>query len=394
MALSEVHRPRVLLVHNAYQQRGGEDSVVDAELALLRDGGHAVETCFRHNDEVGAMSKPALLANTLWSRRTVDEIGALAERFRPDVIHVHNTHPLVSPSVFWAAAKLRVPVVQTLHNFRLLCPQGMLLRDERVCEDCLGHVPWRGVWHRCYRRSAVQSAVVAATVTLHRGAGTWQRKVSRYIALNRFCRDKFVQGGLPAERMRIKPNFVDVPAPEPGGPRSGGLFVGRLSTEKGVGVLARALAASPDVTLSVVGAGELEGELRAVVRERMLGFLPLPRILALMQRASWLVVPSIWYENFPRTIVEAYACGLPVIASRLGALPELVEDGRTGLLFEPGSADDLARKLQWAHSHPDEMKRMGDAARARYETMYTPERNLAMLNEIYADAIAAERTDA
>jgi glycosyltransferase involved in cell wall biosynthesis len=394
MALSEASRPRVLLVHNAYQQRGGEDSVVEAELALLREGGHAVETCFRHNDEVAAMSRPALLANTLWSRRTVDELDALAQRFRPDVIHVHNTHPLVSPSVFWAAAKLRVPVVQTLHNFRLLCPQGMLLRDEKVCEDCLGHVPWRGVWHRCYRGSAVQSAVVAATVTLHRAAGTWQRKVSRYIALNNFCRDKFVQGGLPAERMRIKPNFVDVPAPEPGVPRSGGLFVGRLSTEKGVGVLARALAAAPQVTLSVIGTGELEGELRAVVRERMLGFLPLPQILTLMQRASWLVVPSIWYENFPRTIVEAYACGLPVIASRLGALPELVEDGRTGLLFEPGSADDLARKLQWAHGHPDEMRRMGDEARARYETMYTPERNLAMLNEIYADAIDAERRDA
>jgi glycosyltransferase involved in cell wall biosynthesis len=177
-------------------------------------------------------------------------------------------------------------------------------------------------------------------------------------------------------------------------PRAGGLFVGRLSAEKGVAVLARALALEPDAPLSVVGAGELEPALRAVVGERMLGFLPLAQILALMQRASWLVVPSIWYENFPRTIVEAYACGLPVIASRLGALPELVEDGHTGLLFEPGSAEDLARKLHWAQHHPDEMARMGEQARARYETMYTPERNLAMLNEIYADAIESERRDA
>jgi glycosyltransferase involved in cell wall biosynthesis len=394
MALSAAARPRVLLVHNAYQQRGGEDSVVDAELALLREGGHAVETYFRHNDEVAAMSAPALLANTLWSRRTVDDLDGLAQRFRPDVIHVHNTQPLISPSVFWAAARLQVPVVQTLHNFRLMCPQGMLLRDEKVCEDCVGHVPWRGVWHRCYRRSAAQSAVVAATVTLHRAAGTWRHKVSRYIALNRFCRDKFVQGGLPAERLRIKPNFVDVPAPAACMPRAGGLFVGRLSVEKGVAVLARALAIEPDATLSVIGAGELEPALRAVVGERMLGFLPLAQILARMQRASWLVVPSIWYENFPRTIVEAYACGLPVIASRLGALPELVEDGHTGLLFEPGSAEDLARKLHWAHHHPDEMARMGQQARARYETMYTPERNLTMLNEIYADAIDSERRDA
>jgi glycosyltransferase involved in cell wall biosynthesis len=234
---------------------------------------------------------------------------------------------------------------------------------------------------------------VAGTVTLHRAIGTWRRKVSRYIALNRFCRDKFVQGGLPAERMRIKPNFVDVPAP-PSGARAGGLFVGRLSAEKGVSVLARALSLQPGVVLSVVGAGDLDATLRAVVGDRMLGFLQLPEILALMQRSSWLVVPSIWYENFPRTIVEAYACGLPVIASRVGALPELVEDGQTGLLFDAGSPEDLASKLAWAQRHPDEMARMGECARSRYEALYTPARNHDALNQIYAEAIDAERRTA
>jgi glycosyltransferase involved in cell wall biosynthesis len=239
-----IEPPRVLLVHNGYQQRGGEDAVVDAELALLRGAGHAVEVYRRANDEIAAMPRTRLLADTLWSRRTGAEVDAIVARFRPDVVHVHNTHPLISPSLHWAAARARVPVVQTLHNFRLLCPQGMLLRDQRVCEDCVGHLAWRGVVHRCYRDSAVQTGVIAATVSLHRAIGTWRHKVRRYIALNAFCRDVFVRGGLPPERVVVKPNFVDV-APTPEVARERGLFVGRLSVEKGVGVLAQALAGRP-----------------------------------------------------------------------------------------------------------------------------------------------------
>lgn len=385
-------RPRVLVVHNGYQQHGGEDSVVEAELALLAAGGHAVEAYRRHNDEIDGLSHVQLVRDTLWSRRTHEEVTALVARFRPDVVHVHNTHPLISPSLHWAAARAQVPVVQTLHNFRLLCPQGMLLRDRHVCEDCVGRVPWRGVVHRCYRDSAAQSAVVAASVTLHRAIGTWRHKVRRYIALNGFCRDVFVRGGMPAERIAIKPNFVDVPA-APGAARAGGLFVGRLSVEKGTGVLAGALARRPQIVVDVIGAGEREADLDGLPNARRLGFLPLPQILERMRRACWLVLPSLWYENFPRTIVEAYACGLPVIASRLGALPELVEEGVTGLLFEPGSAEDLARVLDWAEAHPDDMARMGANARARYDALYTPERNLQMLNRIYTDAIVEERAD-
>jgi glycosyltransferase involved in cell wall biosynthesis len=383
-------RPRVLVVHNGYQQRGGEDSVVEAEMALLQAGGHAVQAYLRHNDEIASLSRAQLLGDALWSRRTRAEVAALIEGFRPDVVHVHNTHPLISPSLHWAAARAGVPVVQTLHNFRLLCPQGMLLRERQVCEDCVGRVPWRGVVHRCYRDSAAQTAVVAATVTLHRAIGTWRHKVRRYIALNGFCRDVFVRGGLPPQRIAIKPNFVDV-EPAPSGPREGGLFVGRLSVEKGTGVLAGALQRRPGIVVDIVGAGEREADLRGLPNARRLGFLALPQILERMRQARWLVLPSLWYENFPRTIVEAYACGLPVIASRLGALPELVDDGVTGLLFEPGSAEDLARVLQWAQAHPDDMARMGLAARARYDALYTPGRNLQMLNTIYAEAIAEER---
>ena len=378
---------RVLLVHNTYQHRGGEDTVVEAEAELLRAHGHAVQLYQRDNHEVDGQPRWRLARDTLWSARSAAEIRAAVAAFAPDIIHVHNSFPLVSPVVFWVADALRLPVVQTLHNFRLICPQAMLLRDGRVCEDCVGHVPWRAALHRCYRGSAAQSAVTAGMVQFHRALGTWQRKVTLYIALNAFCRDKFIEGGLPADRLRIKPNFIDLPAPAAAGPRSGLLFAGRLSHEKGLGVLAGALRQTVRVAGSGPDAALLDG-LPGVTR---LGALPGDELMREMGRASALLLPSIWYENFPRTLVEAYACGLPVIASRLGALASLVHEGRTGLLFEAGDAADLARKLQWTAAHPGEMARMGLQARALYEQELTGQANYEALRRIYDEAVQRRR---
>lgn len=378
---------RVLLVHNAYQQRGGEDAVVEAEATLLREHGHEVTLYSRHNDEVAGLSRLALARDTLWSPRTGRDLQALISQHRPDVVHVHNSFPLVSPSVYWAAARAGLPVVQTLHNFRLLCPQALLLREGRICEDCVGRVPWRAVQHGCYRGSAVQSAAVAGMLQLHRGLGTWQRQVTLYIALNAFCRDKFIEGGLPAERIRIKPNFIDLPAPAPQS-REGFLFVGRFSLEKGLAVLAQALAlAPPGTALHAAGSGPDAGLLEGAPGVQLLGPLPPAAVYAQMARRRALVLPSIWYENFPRTLVEAFANGLPVIASRLGAMATLVEDGVTGLLFRPGDAADLAAKLAWAEAHPAEMQRMGDQARRHYEAELTGPANLQQLRAIYAEAM-------
>ena len=377
---------RVLMVHNAYQQRGGEDSVVESEAALLRHHGHEVQVYERHNDEVGQTPKWQLAAGAVWSSRTVRDVQALIAGFKPDVMHVHNTMPLVSPSVYWTAQKLGVPVVQTLHNFRLMCPQAMFVREGKVCEDCLGKVPWRGVLHKCYRDSTVQSAVMAAMLSTHRVLGTYASKVDRFIALNEFCRTKFIEGGLEAARISVKPNFVDW-QPEPRwDQRLGGLYLGRLTPEKGVGVLLRALARQPRRRLRVVGGGPLGDAVRATAGVDYLGFLPLAEIWEHLSRASYMVVPSVWYEGFPRTIVEAFASGVPVIASRLGSLAEVVSDGKTGLLFNPGDDEDLASKLAWADSHPQEMIAMGQAARREYEVRYTPERNCAELIEIYRSA--------
>lgn len=378
---------RILIVHNAYQHRGGEDSVVEAEIALLGSRGHAVETYFRSNDDVGSMSSLALARQTLWSPRTPHDMAELIERFQPDLIHAHNTFPLISPSLYWAAARAEVPVVQTLHNFRLVCLNALFLREGKVCEDCMGHLPWRGVARACYRGSRTASTALAGMITLHRTMGTWQNKVTRYIALNEFCRSKFIAGGLPAHRIAVKPNFVDFEAPAEVD-RSGFLFVGRLSAEKGIEVLAGAAKAIRNTSIRVAGNGPEAACVEGVKGITALGALSSDAVRTEMSQAMALVLPSIWYENFPRTLVEAFGCALPVIASRLGALPELVTEGVTGLLFEPGDSQDLAKKMVWAQQHPEQMAEMGRNARALYEAEYTAERNYRQLMAIYQDAIS------
>ena len=365
---------RVLVVHNAYQQRGGEDAVVESEIELLRANGHEVTEYLRDNHELASMGRLSAAAGTLWSRRTVDEVGRQIARDRPDVLHAHNTFPLISPSLYWAAERAGVPVVQTLHNFRLLCPQAMLLREEKACELCVGKSPLSGVRHACYRGSRPQTAVLAGMLMLHRAIGTWSHKVARYIALNEFCRAKFIEGGLPASRIVVKPNFVDFDAPAEV-PRDGFLFVGRLAPEKGVGVLARATKALPECDFSIAGIGPEAETLANLPNVRMLGSLSADSVRYRMSSALALVLPSIWYENFPRTLVEAYACGLPVIASRIGALAELVEDGVTGLLFEPGDNGDLVQKLRWARANRERMITMGFNARAHFEAQFSAKRN-------------------
>jgi glycosyltransferase involved in cell wall biosynthesis len=378
---------RVLVVHNAYQNRGGEDTVVESEIALLRSYGHVVETYTRSNDEIMGMRSLTMARNTLWSESTIKDMTALIDRVRPNIIHTHNTFPLISPSIYWAAARAGVPVVQTLHNFRLLCLNALFLREGKVCEDCMGKLPWRGVVRACYRESRPASAALAAMLAIHRNVGTYQNKVARYIALNDFCRQKFIEGGLPADRVVVKPNFVDFDAPGVGA-RGDLLFVGRLSVEKGIASLVDAMRHVAGVNLRVVGDGPEAALLHGMPSVTCLGSQSSVVVRSEMSRALAVVVPSIWYENFGMVVLESFASGTPVVASRIGALAEIVTEGVTGLMFEPGNPIDLADKLKWALAHPDEMAVMGRNARAEYEAKYTSSINYKQLITIYESAIA------
>lgn len=345
----------------------------------------------RKSADLQGIRKTDAAFHLFWSTDTYDEVLSICKRQNVDLLHVHNTFPLISPSIYYAARKLCVPVVQTLHNYRLLCPQAMFLRGGALCEKCLNKLPWRAIAYRCYHDSVSESAALSAMLTIHHWLGTYQRCIDRFIALSEFSRDKFVEGGLPRVKMAVKPNFVDIPKASPI-VRSGGLFAGRISPEKGTRVLAEAVACRNGPAIDVVGAGADASLLKEVPRLRLLG-LEQPEALYLrMQRAAYLVVPSIVYEHFPRIVVEAFACGLPVIASRIGALADIVEEGRTGLLFEAGNPRDLAEKLDWADRNPEVLREMGNRAREQYEGKYTSAKNYSQLMQIYATAMHERRS--
>src|SRR5713226_1627805 len=385
---------RILLIHNHYQHSGGEDAVFAAESALLRENGHEVVEYTEDNQLINGMSGAAVAARAIWSRSTRRRLIKILRDIQFDVVHFHNTFPLISPSAYSACREAKVPVVQTLHNYRLLCPAATLFRDGQLCEACLGKTPpWPGVWHACYRESRSQTAIVAGMLTVHRWLKTWQEQVDIYIALTEFCRQKFIEGGLPSEKIHVKPNFVN---PDPGLRKGNGhyaLFVGRLSLEKGVRTMLRVWQGVKGIPLKIVGDGPLLDEARAFVQKEklesveVLGRRTPADVTLLMKGAKFLVFPSVWYETFGLVAIEAFGCGVPVIASRLGAMAEIVEEGHTGLLFRAGDAWDLAQKVCWAVDHTDAVRRMGENARQVYEEKYTTEKNYKMLLDIYEQAV-------
>jgi len=378
---------KILVAHNRYRYRGGEDTVVDAEVDLLRCHGHEVLVYLRDNEELTRMKNHSVALEALWSHKTVSDIVALSERFRPELIHSHNTFPLISPSLYSVAKQLNVPVIQTLHNFRLICPQATLLRNGAHCEDCVGNLPWRAIAHRCYRNSLAQSTVSSSMIMLHRLLRTWHTKVTRYIVLNQLCRDKFIAGGLPLDLLRIKPNFVDSVREPEWVHRSGGIFIGRLSEEKGLRVLAEALTQLPDSHIDVYGKGGLQSFVEKTSGFNYKGFREPIELQACLRKAAYLVVPSTGVESFGLVAIEAFAAGTPVIASAHGGLREIVVHGKTGFLVEPGNVDALARAIAFAEDHPDEMKIMGRAARHAYLSRYTPDINYRLLMSIYGEAV-------
>lgn len=379
----------ILSIHNNYQIRGGEDESREAEENLLREMGHQVDVYAENNDRIDSISAATLACKTIWSTEAHRIVQQRLKSANYSVVHVQNFFPLISPSVYYAARAVGVPVVQTLRNYRLLCPNGLFFREGRVCEDCLGNVPLPSMVHACYRQSRAATSVTAAMLVVHRALGTWSKQVNLFISLSEFARQKFIEAGWPGEKIVVKPNFVH---PDPGvGSGSGGyaLFVGRLSVEKGLDVLLKAWKTlGSAVPLKIVGDGPLAPQVVAATQRlphiTWLGRKPMSEVYQLMGEAQMLIFPSKWYETFGRVAVEAFAKGTPVIASNIGAIAELVDSGRTGLLFSPSDPADLAAKVEWAISHPQQLQQMRDRARAEFEAKYTARSNYARLREIYA----------
>lgn len=383
---------RVLTAHNFYQQGGGEDNIFSTEADMLESYGHYVRRYTIKNDSIGNANPIALAKDTIWNGKTHRELRSIIRDEKIDVAHFHNTFPLFSPSVYYAAQSEGIPVIQTLHNYRLLCPNALFFRDGKVCEDCLDSpLKLPGIVHGCYRDNRVASAAVATMVSAHSLLGTWQNAVDIFIAYSQFTLDKLIQGGIPPKKLKFKTNFLH-PVPEVGtGEGKYALFVGRLSPEKGTGTLLKAweqLAA--DIPLKIVGDGPLAPEVAKAAEQidgvEWLGRRPLDEVYELMGGASFFVFCSEWYETFGRVAIESFAKGTPVVAAKIGAIAELVDHQRTGVHFEAGNADDLVRQVRWLLAHPNQLTQMRQVVRTEFEQKYTAEANYRRLIEIYESA--------
>ncbi len=383
---------RVLVGHNHYQWAGGEDAVVKTESRLLEEFGHQVQVFETDNTFINATGFQRVQAakDIFWSKTSYQRLRDVLGIFKPDVAHFHNIYFSLTPSVYDACRDEGVAVVQSLHNFRMLCANALFFRDGHVCEDCLDKSPWEGIIHRCYKHSVLASSTVTAMTSFHRWRKIWKNKVDMYITATEFTRGKYIQSGLPGDRIAIKPN-VFCPLGDfvkPSGEFV--LYVGRLSHEKGAQRLLEAWGHLPEIPLKVVGDGPLGQQLKTLAASKglkhieFLGVCDEARYWQHMQRAKFLVIPSGCYENFPRIAVEAYAFGLPILASRLGSLIEIIEEGRSGFLFDSLDPMDLASRARtmWGM----DLNQMSARARDIFETQYSPAVNIRQLLAVYEKA--------
>lgn len=386
---------RVLVAHNRYRsaQPSGEDTVVDQEVAALRRQGHEVCRYERRSDDIETMGlgdKLLVPARVVWSRHEADVFAQALRKFRPEVVHFHNTFPLLSVAPVWRTHAMGIPVVATLHNFRLSCAAGTFFREGDHCVDCLGGCIAPALRHRCYRGSFLATAPLAAAIRIHAGAHTWARSVDTFITMSEFASDLMVRSGLPLSQIVVKPHFVPHPTRVRIGSGDGGAYLGRLSPEKGPDWLLNAwnVALGP---LDVIGDGPLRQELERAseakgIDWRFHGYLPRDKALDKVAEARYLIMPSQFFETFGVAAVEAMSRGVPVIAPRMGVLPEVVEDGITGLLYEYGSVWSMQSAVSQI-SDPNTAIRLGRQASARYAARYSESKGVEALESIYAQAI-------
>lgn len=381
----------ILIIHNKYRFAGGEDTVVLNEKKLLEEHGHPVYLYQKDNNCIQHIFQKLLLPfRTVFSLSACREVKKLIKEKHIDIIHVHNTLPLISFSVYYAAKKSGCGLVQTLHNFRFLCPNGVMYRDGHICEECVNSLTC-SIRHACYRGSSLQTAIVAANLFIHRKIGTF-RLPDAYIALTDFNKEK-LSLLLNSGKIYVKPNFNPQPSQFDGEKkRSSFVYLSRLEENKGILSLLEAFRQMPEITLEIIGTGALEKEVRAFIKENHLkniifrGQQPHDKAMEILYHAKALIFPSKWYEGFPMTIAESYSLGTPVIGSRIGNTAGLIEEGRTGFLFDAASPDSLKAVVTHFINCSFDFKTMEENCRKIYAEKYNTELNYKLLLKIYKDA--------
>lgn len=387
---------KVLLGHTFYRMSApsGEDAVFRNEKKLLQENGVDVITFEKMNDDLinsSVIEKIRNGVNCVWSRRAQAELRELLLTTKPDIAHFHNTFPQLSPSVYAACAEVGIPVVQTLHNYRFVCPGGLLLRNGLPCEDCIDGSLLSSLQHRCYRDSLLATSALTANIAINRLNGSFKNNVQRYIALTQFAKDRFIAGGLPAHKISIKPNFLD-DVPAPSAKENYAVYVGRLTAEKGVKTLIQGWAhLNGNIPLKIIGDGELRPELENLARTQrlpieFLGQMPKLDVLRLIAAARIQLIPSECYEGFPMAVLEAFASRTPIVASRIGGLAEILQDNVTGLSFTPGDDRGLANTVMIAWNNSALLSELSANGRRIYEEHYQPATNFRLLMKIYQDA--------
>ena len=380
---------KILMAHNTHLIPGGEDETFVQEKKLLQQHGHHVIPFICENKIIEHIPLWKVSLRTLWSFEDYWKVRYIIRDKKPNILHVQNTFPLISPSIFYAAHHENVPTVMSLHNYRLYCLNAYFFRNGRACEDCITQaIPLSGIRYRCYRQSLAGSLVTAGLITLHRILRTYQKQVDAFIALTEFSQQKFAENGIPIEKIHIKPNFTGLPNIHNGNREAFFLYVGRLSPEKGISVLLDAWKhIDKNIQLKIAGSGLLENLVQESVNKHSnieyLGHQPIQEIYKLLSRTQALIFPSLWYEGMPRTIVEAFSQGTPVIASKLGAMATMIQNEVTGLHFEPGNSLSLVNSIHWFLNHSHCIESMRQSTLQDFQEKYTATQNYNQLMEIY-----------
>lgn len=382
----------ILIVHNKYNSKGGEDITVEKEIKLLEKNGHKVNFFTRSNSQIKSIfSKIKTAINSSFSYETYNYFNNTSFLQKYDIIHVHNFFPLITPSIFYAAKKNNIPIVMTLHNYRLICPSGLLMHKNKIYEKSIKYSPYSTVIDRVYKNSFIGTFFLAKMINNHKKRGTWNNKVSRLIALTNFGRKKFIDSGINKSQIVVKPTWCTDFHNKNCTKENYALFVGRISEEKGISSLIEAWS-QIDYKLVIAGDGPLTNKLLNTKNKNIhyIGRKNQHEIFKLMEKASFLVIPSTWYEGLPAVIIEAFCAGLPVIGSKIGAIEEIIDNNVTGIHFEPNNPEDLREKVNKIINDKKLLTTLSENARKEFLNKYTPEKNYSQLIEIYNNVITSK----